>query len=118
MKSMPDNENIYLASSKDQELLYKKICELHAGDNIADCLKKIDATKSSYYEEWKSPWGGIREYSLESVPVLREELQALWSDQGLAQMIPNVIASAFKAKERITIESQYEEELPQYIYNF
>lgn len=115
---MSETENLYAASSKDQDLLYQKICELSAGGNITDCLKKIDTAKSSYYEEWKSPWGGIREYSLTTVPALREELQALWNDQELTDMIPNVIASAFKARERLTIVSQHEEELPQYIYNF
>lgn len=115
---MPETGNLHLMSSKDQELLYKKICELNTKGKFTDCLKQIDTARNSYYEEWKSPYGGIREYSVSSVPVLREELQALWSDQELKELIPNVIASAFKARERLTIETQYEEELPQYIYNF
>lgn len=110
--------NLHLSDNKDRELFYEKICELNARGAFSDCLKKIDRAASSYYEEWKSPYGGIREYSLSSVPVLREELQALWDNQALNELIPNVIASAFKERERVTIETQNEEELPQYIYNF
>ena len=115
--------NLNMMSLRDEELFYKKVCELHVRGKVPNCLKQIDAETESYYEERKSVYEGIQEYDISSVPALRNELQILWSDSELKELTPNIIASAFKAKERLIKESQameinYEGELPQYIYNF
>lgn len=120
---MSEMEKLNSMSSKDKEMLYKRVCELNAGRKLPDCLSRIDTEKNTYYEEIKNPYEGIREYSISSVSMLRRELQILWGDTELEDLIPNIIAAAFKSRERLEMEikvteTQYEEELPYYIYNF
>ena len=71
----------------------------------------------------------IREYSLETVPELRDELEALWDgNKNMESVLTAVLAAAIKNKprgqeragtaENISKVSEIKEELPMYIYNF
>lgn len=71
----------------------------------------------------------IREYSLETVPELRDELEVLWDgDKNMESVLTAVLAAAIKNKprgqeragtaENISKVSETTEELPIYIYNF
>lgn len=103
---------------KDLELLYQKVCQLHGTEEWSDWLSQIDSGRESYFKEWPPARIGMREYSVSNVPALRKELEQLWGETRLKELIPIVLAAAFKTRERVKVETQYQEELPTYIYNF
>ncbi len=105
-------------NDRDKEILYQKVCELHAEGTCSDCFKPIDALKDSYYEKADTQDVQIHEYTVGNVPAFLEELEKLWAGQALRELIPVVAASAFKAKESILEKEREMEEIPHYIYNF
>lgn len=71
----------------------------------------------------------IREYSLETVPELRDELEELWDgDKNMEPVLTAVLVAAIKNKprrqdktdteENVSTGLETKEVLPMYIYNF
>ena len=107
-----------LIDEKDRDFLYNIICKLHDQTGVPNCLKPIEILSESYYEKQEKSDVGIREYSVDNVLALRKELEEMWHDEGLKELIPVILASTFKAKEKAAKSKTVSDELPEYIYNF
>ena len=111
-------KDLNLIDEKDRDFLYNKICKLHDQINVPSCLEPIDILCESYYEKRENPDVGIREYSIDNVLDLRKKLEDMWPDEDLRELIPVILASTFKAKEKKSKLTAVSDELPEYIYNF
>ena len=107
-----------LIDKKDKDFFYNKICGLHDRIGTPNCLKPIDSSSESYYEKQEEYDLGIQEYSIDNVMSLRKSLEEMWHDEDLEELIPAILASTFKAKEKTSRSTPVIDELPEYIYNF
>lgn len=98
-----------------------------AKNSQGDYFMSVQDTGSYFVKRVQTEY--IREYSLETVPELRDELEALWDgDKNMETVLTPVLAAAIKNKprgqesagtaENISKVSETKEELPMYIYNF
>ncbi len=92
-----------------------------------DYFMPVQDTASYFVKRLQTEY--IREYSLETVPELRDELEILWEgDKNMESVLTAVLAAAIKNKPRgqdkadteesVSKVSEIEEKLPMYIYNF
>lgn len=98
-----------------------------AKNSREDYFMSVQDTGSYFVKRIQTEY--IREYSLETVPELRDELEALWDgDKNMELVLTAVLAASIKNKPRrqeragtaeyISEVSETKEELPIYIYNF
>lgn len=98
-----------------------------AKNSQEDYFISVQDTASYFVKRVQTEY--IREYSLETVPELRDELEALWEgDKNMESVLTAVLAAAIKNKprrqeitdtgENVSKASETKEELPMYIYNF
>ncbi len=98
-----------------------------AKNNQEDYFVSAQDTGSYFVKRVQTEY--IREYSLETVPELRDELEALWEgDKNMEPVLTAVLAAAIKNKpwgqdktdteENVSKVSETKEQLPMYIYNF
>lgn len=98
-----------------------------AKNSQEDYFISVQDTASYFVKRVQTEY--IREYSLETVPELRDELETLWEgDNNMESVLTAVLAAAIKNKpqrqdksdteESVSKVSETEEKLPMYIYNF
>lgn len=108
----------------DKEILYQ-----WAQDNYSDEVKvkyygDIDKSLHSYYSiKGKEPY--LQEYTYQTLPKMKEELEKMWGkDQVMIEIITKIAVLAIKYKHRsgyVNCEGNYNSEdgvIVPYIYNF
>lgn len=114
-------------NSREKDMLYQ-----WAVSNSADyCFREIDRTEGSYFVQRTDDADAdryIREYAVESLPELMNEIDALWgTDEVMCQIKKAIGVAALKNKpgkadsrEETKTDSgiRPQEKLPAFIYNF
>lgn len=106
----------------EKDKLYQWAVQNNKSDNHIDCFTKIDKNKESYYEPYEDR-AYLMEYTFQTVPELREELQKLWQGDNCMQQIETVVlVAAMKNRGEVFEEKDTneatEQQLKPYIYNF
>ena len=109
-------------NSKEKEKIYEWACD--AGPDIENSFTTIDKACDTYYEK-RNDEQYIKEYFYQTVPELKQELEALWGDSSYMKTVMQyVLVAAIKNKPRENEkseenqEAQNAEQIKAYIYNF
>lgn len=114
-------------NSREKDMLY----QWAQSNNKSYCFQEIDNTKESYFEQRMGSADSeryIREYTMESLPELTKELDALWGADdimchvkkaiGVAALKNKPVKSDSRETAKVDIKAKTQEKLPVFIYNF
>lgn len=109
-------------SQNEKDRLYKWAVLNGKQNNEGNCFTKIDKNQESYYEKYEDR-EYLTEYTFQTVPELRKELQKLWqNDECMKQIETVVIVAAMKNCTKMYEDNDtnevMEQQLKPYIYNF
>lgn len=107
-------------NQREIEKLYQWASEYHTEEIEEKYFTKIDKKCASYFEPRVSQAAYCREYTYDSMPKLRDELEAMWKDDDVMKQIEKVVlVAAMKNKPLLedNIKSKMNQLKP-YIYNF
>lgn len=111
----------------EKERLYQWACTYHTGELEVEYFTNIQKERESYYEKRDPLEKYGKEYTFQTMPELRRELELLWDgDEVMEQILKTVLVAAMKNKPLPGTEGEGQEASPRevkeqikpFIYNF